>query len=137
MKEGIKKGLIWGGILLGEAIIALLIARYQGFAIGKSFTLNARYLSDGCFVIGFLISGIGALTWISTTGFFDMMSYGVVYGVKALVGLFGGSRKPQNKDFYTYKLEKDEKRGKPIYSILICGLIFVALSAGFLWIYYR
>ncbi len=131
-----KKWLIWTGVLVVEAVIALLIARHQGLNAGNTFQLNARYLSDGCFVIGFMISGIGALTWISTTGFFDMMTYGVQYGVRALIGLFGGNRRPKNQDFYDYKTERDEKRGKPMYALLICGLVFIALSALFLGIYY-
>ena len=131
-----KKWLIWAGILIVEAVIALLIARHQGLNADNEFALNARYLSDGCFVVGFMATGIGALTWISTTGFFDMMSYGVVYGVRALIGLFGGNRRPQNKDFYDYKTEKDEKRGKPVYGLLICGLVFIALSVLFLSMYY-
>jgi len=131
-----KKWLIWVGILILEAVVALLIARHQGLRAGNSFTLNARYLSDGCFVVGFMMSGIGVLTWISTTGFFDMMTYGVQYGIRVLVGLFGGNRRPQNKDFYEYKTERDEKRGKPVYSLLICGLVFIVLSLAFLGIYY-
>ena len=131
-----KKWLIWAGILVLETVVALLIARYRGMSAENELALNARYLSDGCFVVGFMMSGIGALTWISTTGFFDIMSYGVQYGVRALVGLFGGNRKPMNKDFYEYKLEKEERRGKTVYSVLVCGLIFVALSVIFLKVYY-
>ena len=123
-------------LLVVESVIALLIAWRQGMAVSNPFSLNARYLSDGCFVIGLTVSGIGALTWIASTGFFDMMSYGIGYGVRVLLGVFSINRKPKNRNFYEYKMAKAEKRSEPIYFILVCGMIFVLLSLVFLKCYY-
>ena len=131
------KWAIWAALLLAEAVVAGLIARYQGLNAANTLSLNARYLSDGCFVVGLMMTGVGLLTWVATTGFFDMMSYGVQYGVRALIGLFGGNRRPDNKNFYEYKLEKDEKRGKPVYAILLSGIAYILLSVVFLAVYYN
>jgi len=137
MKERIsKKWVKTVALLLCEAAAAVFIAYTQGFGADLDLHMNARYLSDGCFVTGMLAVGLGALIWISTTGFFDIMSYGVVYGLRAFIGLFGANRKPNGKDFYTYKLEKDEKRGKPRYVLLITGIAFIAVSAFLLFVYY-
>lgn len=132
-----KKWLIWGLLALGEAALAVLIARWQGLDAANPLPLNARWLSDGCFVVGLMTTGVGLMTWVATTGFFDIMSYGVQYGVRALVGLFGGSRKPNNQNFYEYKAEREAKRGRPVYAILLSGIAFIALSLLFLMIYYR
>ena len=131
------KWLGWALLALAEAAAAFMIARNQGLSAANPLSLNARWLSDGCFVVGLMMTGVGVLTWIATTGFFDMLSYGVQYGVRALVGLFGGNRKPDSKNFYEYKLKKDEKRGKPVYVILISGVAFILLSVAFLAVYYN
>lgn len=132
-----KRWMIWGALAAVEAAIAVMIARYQGLDGAQTLSMNARFLSDGCFVVGLVMTGVGLLTWVATTGFFDMLSYGVLYGVRAFVGLFGGNRKPNDQTFYNYKAAKDEKRGTAQYAILISGLVFIALSVGFLMMYYH
>ena len=74
-----KKGRKWFWRIVRvvlEMAAAAAIARLRGFDFANPLALNARYLSDGCFVVGFILTGLGALIWISTTGFFDMMAYG-------------------------------------------------------------
>lgn len=132
-----KKWIYWGVLAALEALAAVMIARYQGLDAAQTLSVNARFLSDGCFVVGLLMTGVGLLTWVSTTGFFDMLSYGVIYGVRAVVGLFGGSRKPNDQTFYDYKMAKEEKRGAAQYAILVSGIVFIALSVVFLMTYYR
>lgn len=127
----------WGGVLSSAAVallIALPVSRLRGFAWGQAAAFNCRYLSDGFFVAGLLMTGLGALIWISTTGFFDIMSY----GVRSLTVLFSSLKHPRDhKTYYDYKLERDAKRGKPRFSILLVGLASVALSALFLALYYN
>ena len=132
-----KRWMIWGALAAVEAAIAVMIARYQGLDGAQTLSMNARFLSDGCFVVGLVMTGVGLLTWVATTGFFDMLSYGVQYGVRAFVGLFGGNRKPNDKSFYDYKMERDEKRSAAQYSVLISGIGFIALSVLFLVMYYK
>lgn len=136
-EKGKRNWMIWAALIIAEAAVSLLIARSQGMAMGNTLSLNSRYLCDGCFVVGLMTTGIGLLTWVSTTGFFDMMGYGVQYGVRAFVGLFGGNRKPNGKSFYEYKLEKDEKRGKPQLALMLTGVLFILLSMMFLAMYYN
>ncbi len=132
-----KKWIFWAGLAAAEAAVAVMIARYQGLDAAQTISMNSRFLSDGCFVVGLVMTGVGLMTWVATTGFFDMITYGVKYGVRALVGLFGGNRKPNDKTFYDYKMEQDEKRGSAQYAILISGVVFIALSVLFLVMYYN
>lgn len=114
-------------------VISALTAWRQGFAWTLPFAQNARYLSDGCFVAAILLVGVGALTWISCTGFFDIFSY----AVKSLLVLFTSLRKPKDQiGFYEYKLLKEEKRGAAPRFILYVGLLFTGLSVLFLALYY-
>ena len=86
-----KKKWIGAAVTLAVALaIALAVSVWRGFAWENALALNCRYLSDGFFVSGMLLAGLGALIWISPTGFFAMMSY----GVHSLTVLFSTLKKP-------------------------------------------
>lgn len=114
--------------------IALPVAVQRGLEWPQEAYLSARYLSDGFFVAGLIIGGIGLLVWISTTGFFDMFSY----GFHSLLVLFSSLRKPKDHEhFYDYKVARDAKRGKPKYYLVIVGAVCVVLSLACLALYYK
>lgn len=91
-------------------------------------------LSDGCFITGVLLAGVGFLTWISSTGFFDMLYYGC-QSLKVFVMPFKAPKKP--KAFYDYKTERATKRKKPLNTVLLVGLAYLALAALFTMLYYN
>ncbi|MDD6882473.1 MAG: DUF3899 domain-containing protein [Eubacteriales bacterium] len=132
-----KKGRKWFWRIVRvvlEMAAAAAIARLRGFDFANPLALNARYLSDGCFVVGFILTGLGALIWISTTGFFDMMAY----GVQSLLVLFSILKSPKDHpSFYDYKQMRNAKRNKPRFGMLITGIIFILASLACLAIYYR
>ena len=135
MKQKKTGALLRYGITLGIGLcVSTLTAWRQGFAWALPFAQNARHLSDGCFVAAVLLVGVGALTWISCTGFFDIFSY----AVKSLLVLFTSLRKPKDQiSFYDYKLLKEEKRGAAPRFILYVGLVFLGLSVLFMALYHR
>ena len=113
--------------------IAVLIAVSRGLSPEAPLQLNARSLSDGLFVVGFLLAGMGALIWISTTGFFDIMTY----AVKSFLVLFTPLKKPKDHpSFFDYKEGREGRRGKPRFSMLAVGAIFLVLSVVCLKVYY-
>lgn len=95
--------------------------------------------SDSFFIVGMLYFCIGALLWVSTTGFFDIFSYAFRKGAHALIP---GRISDTVGGFYEYKLEKQEKRkgnakgrsGK--LSTLFIGILMIAVSALFTAIWY-
>ena len=120
-------------MMLGT-VAAAAVARLRGFDLANSLALNARYLSDGCFVVGLILTGLGVLVWISTTGFFDMMAY----GVQSLLVLFSILKSPkEHPSFYDYKQMRDAKRNKPRFGMLLTGIVFILVSLSCLAIYYR
>ena len=127
----------WAPYAVAAAValaIAAAVSVHQGLRAGLSAALACRYLSDGFFVSGMLLTGFGGLIWISTTGFFDIFSY----GFKSLLVLFSPLKKPhEHEKFYEYKMTKDAKRGKPQFSVLFVGLGCVALSLLCLMMYYN
>lgn len=123
-------------IPMGIAVLlALPIALSQGLSLDGAASENCGALSDGFFISGMLLTGVGSLIWISNTGFFDLLSY----GVKSIAVIFMPSKRNEAfPKYYDYKCEQDEKReGKPVsYTVLIVGLIALALSALFLVLYF-
>lgn len=119
--------------LIGLAI-AVPIALYRGLGATAIAAINASCLSDGFFVAGLLLTGFGALIWISTTGFFDIFSY----AGRSLLVLFSPLRKPKELEhFYDYKLKKDEKRGQAKPHMLLVGVAYILLSFVCLFLYYN
>lgn len=113
--------------------IAYLIAVGRGLDWSQPLQLNARYLSDGFFVVGFMMTGMGLLMWASSMGFFDIMSY----GVKSLLMLFSLLKTPEeHPSYFDYKMAREAKRGKMKFGMLITGVVYLALSATCLAAYY-
>ena len=65
-------------VCIVQAVIALAIATAvayaQGFAPSQEAMLWCRHFSDGMFVAAMMLGGLGALIWVSSTGFFDIFS---------------------------------------------------------------
>ena len=115
-------------------VIAVLVALLRGFAFEQAGYLKARYLSDGFFVAGVLLTGVGVLIWISTTGFFDLFSY----AFHSLPVLFTALKNPEeHTHYYEFKAMQEKKRGKPLYFLVIVGAGYLLLSAICLGMYYN
>ena len=124
----------WGPPAAAGALIAWGAARARGLNGEISPALAARYWSDGCFAAALLIGGIGALIWISTTGVLDIFSY----GFSSLLTLFTSLRSPKKQMTYLdFKTYRDEKRKPSRPEWVIIGLVFLAVSALLLVLYYR
>ena len=128
-----KRALGYGVCAVLALAVSLGVARYRGAAPELPFALNCRYLSDGFFFTGLIFTGIGALTLIAGTGFFDVFSY----AFHSLLVLFSALRRPEEHvSYFDYKLERDAKRKKPLWMILLTGLVCIALSVAWLALYY-
>ena len=128
-----KKLLKYGIPFLIGAVITVSVAMGQGLgSVGAAMAM--RTLSDGCFVTTILLGGMGIRVWVSTTGFFDIFTY----AGKSLLVLFSPMKQPEKlKKFYEYKVDKDEKRKKADFTLLIVGAMYLLLSFAFLGLYYR
>lgn len=133
-KRALVKILKYLLICVAGIALGVWLSTARGFKLSNALYLNARYLSDGLFAVGFIIAGLGALVLVSTlTDFYDIFTY----GVKSLIVLFTALRKPKEHiSYYDYKTTRAQKRGKPSFTLLISGLIILALSAASLAAYY-
>ncbi len=113
------------------AFSVALFSQIRGFALDGALKDNLSALCDGFFVTGILMGGVGAMVWVSTTGFFDILAY----GFKNLAVLIPYRHHRKYKHFYEYKAEQSAKRSKPQFFLLIIGLILIAIAAILLNIY--
>lgn len=119
--------------LAAGAALALVIALLRGMGGSHTLRQNAGILSDGFFVSGIMLSGVGGLMAISgKTDFFDMFSY----GFKSLLVMFTPFKKPENHPrFYEYKMQRREKRKEPRMFLLYAGLTLIAAAVVCLIVY--
>lgn len=136
--KGINKGtLIAYGV---QTVIALVIAystaTAQGFTPAMEAMWWCRYFSDGFFVAAIVFTGLGLMTWVSSTGFFDIFRY----GFSSLLVLFSPLKHPKDHPhYYEYKCEREAKRAGKGWSksILYVGLACLALSMALVMLYYQ
>ena len=128
-----RKRLILTGVTMAiGALIAWGAAAARGLKPGIGKMMAFRYWSDGCFVAAILIGGLGALTWISTTGIFDVFRY----GFSSVITLFTPFRKPKDQmSFFDYKTYRAEKRKPARFELLAVGLFYFLLSVLLLAVY--
>ena len=112
-------------------LLAALFAQIRGVSFSPPLAANLAALCDGFCVSGMLVAGLGAMIWVSTTGFFDILSY----GFKNLAVLVPFHHRRKYKHFYEYKAEQAAKRSKPQFFLLVIGLIMVLIAAIFLYFY--
>ena len=115
-------------------IVGLIITAAAAFARGFSFSLSwqemAAPLSDGTFVAAVILIGFGLLTLVSSAGFFDIMRYGA-HRLKQLIP-FAAAADETRGSYYDYKQKREEKRGRPLWGMILVGAFYFLLSLLFL-----
>ncbi len=136
---------------LVQAIVALALSvsvmvSRGAFATGAVTADRIMAISDGFTVAALLFICLGALIWISSTGFFDIFSYAFKKAARVFVpGAYAG----ETANYYTYVTgQKDKRKGKQERreeaglegasekSTLIIGLVCLALSLIFWGLWY-
>ena len=119
--------------LVLDIVLALVIAYWRFTSSPEDYNIDVMYaLSDGFFLVGMLNLGFGALLWISTSGIFDIISY----GFKSLLYLFTLRTKDKDEGgYYEYQLKKKQNRkAVPFETLWIgAGLIIVGIVFYILW----
>lgn len=123
--------------MLVQFIIALLLVGgvilLRGYPDEAADQLLA--IDDAFTVIALLYLCLGALFWVSTTGFFDIFSFAVR---RALHAFIPGMVRDNTKDYYEYKEEHKEKRKKrPLFTTFLVGvvLLIVSIALTICWYY--
>ncbi len=113
--------------------VVLTVAMAAGFGAfnASSASLAFAYLCNASFIVAVLYCGIGGLSWIASTGLFDIFGY----GFKSLKYLFTPLKRDEDDTgYYEYVMKKrEDAKNKPVpYFLLIIGLVVLAVSLIFL-----
>ena len=84
-------------------------------------------LCDCFFAVGTVLCCAGLLIFSSNEGTFDMM----VYGISSFIDLFRAKSQKKYETFYDYRTSRSNVK-IPFGFLLICGLLFIAVSLVFM-----
>ena len=108
---------------------AAAIAWGRGLKAGADPGSVFMALCDGCFVVGILLVCMGVLLWVGSTGFFDMLSYGLQ---KLWQRMSAFARGREEQTYYDYKTSRDRRRSRAHRVPLLIGAVFLAGAVVFL-----
>lgn len=117
--------------LLAGFLIALPVFIKDGLFRADTAQRFCKALSNGCFLAAVLLLGIGFLTLVSNTGFFNAFRYNL-YSI--FRGLTSKGRSTPKVAFYDFNREK-QSRSRRFSHLIVIGLLFflVALAATLLF----
>ena len=126
--QNLKNNLIKYGITVIAASLVTIITLYnQGFNTSLEITEKMRLLADAFTIPGVVLVMLGCLVFVSTSGFFDMISFGIARGVSMLIPFSHKSK----ETFYEYKTRKNEERFTGYSFLFYVGAVFVAVAIVF------
>lgn len=117
-------------------LLSFVIMCCQGLFQAKTAADRIKLVCDGFSAVALLYMAVGSLLWASSTGFFDVLSYGFRKGAHALLP---GMIHDAGGDFYEYRMGKRETRNAGgAKSMLTVGLSFftVGLALTAVWYYF-
>lgn len=127
--KSIKKYLFT--LLIGFSTAAL-IAWSKGVFAQTAPVQIFHILCDSFFVVGVVITCVGLLVFSSNEGTFDIL----VYGMSSFIDMFRKKSTKKYDTFYDYRESRaDKKIGFGF--MLICGLVFIAISLVMYLLYRR
>lgn len=122
--------------LIASLIVAAVLLAFSMATSGLFKSENAkeamRHLCDAFTAPGVVLVCVGALSWASSKGAYDIFGY----GVKMLWGMLPfTSVNMDNVSYYDYAREKAEKRSGWRIDMLLVGTVCLTIALVFLIIY--
>lgn len=108
-------------------IIVLAVSLPRGLLEAYNLNRVYRLLCDGFFTASVLFIGLGLITAVSSTGFFDVVGFAFLLLRSAFKA---DVRSDRPKDLYEYKQAKGANR-HAIWFIAVVGLFFLAVAFVF------
>lgn len=113
--------------------VVIGLAAVAGIAWAKDIFAQAEpaqvchILCDAFFAVGTVLCCAGLLVFSSNEGTFDMM----VYGVSSFIDMFRAKSRKKYPTFFDYRESRADVKF-PFDFLLLCGLLFIAVSLVFL-----
>lgn len=123
------KSNLWTAVVMAAvACILFLLCATVWNLFGQTETLpTLKIIADCCTVPAVLYIGVALLGWAGSKGTFDIFGY----SIGGLFRLFSrDAYEKRGATFYDYRAKKDASRKPFNWSMLIVGLVFLALAIG-------
>lgn len=118
------------GSVISGLLISVAIMSYRGLFAGGHATADVMMiLSDGFFVAGTVLLGVGLLMWVAGEGMFDMLGFGVKLVWDVAVH-------HEWESYRDYKARKSEKPKMKVGFLTFVGTAFILLGALFTGLFY-
>ncbi|MBQ8747995.1 MAG: DUF3899 domain-containing protein [Clostridia bacterium] len=118
-------------LLAGLAAAALIMFSKDIFSQTEAVVVY-HILCDAFFAVGVVITAIGLLVFSANEGTFDI----IVYGVNSFFDMFRKVSRKKYDTFYDYRVSREEKK-LSFGFLLICGVLFLAISLVMYMLYCR
>lgn len=116
--------------LLAGFALAAWIAYSHGVLDQTAAIKVYHILCDAFFVVGVVITSAGLLIFSTNEGTFDM----IAYGIQTFASFFKRDMSRKYETFYDYRASRADKKVSFGF-LVICGLIFLAISLVFYYCY--
>jgi len=115
---------------IGLAIVVWFLYSRDVFS-GELMPVDlVKTVSDGFFVSGVLLAGVGILIFCARNGTFDMLTYGVKTAIRTIF------KTGDNESFYDYKQRLGEKI-TPCAFLIVPGVVMLIVAAVLVGVFYR
>lgn len=111
--------------LIAFSLVALMAVFRKPFAEENTKKIVGE-ISNCFFVPGVVMSGIGALSYLSAKGAYD--SFGYIFSNFSLHSIIYRDQPKKYESLYDYKMKKDEKGRKWFKHMLVVGLCTLSVS---------
>ncbi len=91
-----------------------------------------RLLADAFTIPGVIFIMVGALVFVSTAGFFDMLSY----ALGRFAGAFIPFYRKKDETFFDYKTRKSEERFRGYSFLFYVGILFLVIAGVFMILFF-
>ena len=133
-KKSLVRHLVKYGVAIGiGAAFVGLIVSLRDFTV-MSESEKIKNWADAFTIPGVIYVMLGIMVWISTTGFFDMLSYGLSRAGRMFVPFLSAKR--NDETFYDYKVRKNSDRFSGYSFMFIVGAIFIVIGVVFTILFY-
>ena len=111
--------------------MCLLVLSGNDFST-QSLVDKYRILTDAFSIPGIVFIMVGALVFVSTEGFFDMLSYGLGKFAAALIPF----NRKKDESFFDYKTRKNEERFSGYSFLFYVGILFLVIAGVFMILFF-
>ena len=119
----------YGLTVLAAAAMVFGCLYLNNYSSDMALLEKYKCLTNAFSIAGVMLLCVGAMVWVSTTGFFD----GIGYALKHMAGMLVPGYFKVESSFADYKTEMaDKRKSSPVAHLIIVGAVCMVITMIFL-----